>query len=284
MPLRYPCDRHPPQPVKTNMKDGFSSGKAIVALQRAIVKTFDDGRWQELGYLLGKHETVVGHGRLLRSLFWNDSDYSGNVFDVLAELVGPNLTNLGTIEEFVGLREWLRRNDPELCAELYEDEEPVVSLDQVEEASTIHDVVDLNKHAGRIRKGIVEDPEQAIGSAKELLETVLKTVVGDHNLKPSDDISALLKKARAELDLDPNAPSGTSPAADSLRRTLSSLGQIVVGVAEVRNLYGTGHGRSKSHELEIAHARLVVNAAISVATFLLESGRIVIESTRLEGA
>jgi hypothetical protein len=256
--------------VKTNMKDGFNADKAILALQRAMVATFDDGRWQELGYLVGNHAAVVGHARLLRSLHWGDDDYGGCVFDVLPALLGRNRENLKVVEEFVGLREWLRKNDPELCAELYDDEEPVVSLEQVEEASTIHDVVDLNKHAGRIRKGIVEDPEQALGSAKELLETVLKTVVGDHNLKPSDDISALLKKARTELDLDPNAPSGTSPAADSLRRTLSSLGQIVVGVAEVRNLYGTGHGRSKSHELEIAHARLVVNAAISVATFLLE--------------
>ena len=116
----------------------------------------------------------------------------------------------------------------------------------------------------------MEDPEQAIGSAKELLETVLKTVIGGHNLKPPDDIPFLLKKARTKLDLNPSAAGGASPAADSLRRTLSSLGQIVVGVAEVRNLYGTGHGLCKSHELEIAHVRLVVNAAISIATFQLE--------------
>jgi hypothetical protein len=272
MPTRYPSNRVPGVPVETNMKDGFNADKAILALQRAIVATFDDGRWQELGYLVGKHETVVSHGRLLRSLHWGDDDYGGCVFDVLPQLLGRNLENLKIIEDFVGLPEWLKKKQPTLYAELYgvEEPEPVVSLEQVEEASTIHDVVELNKHAGRIRKAIVEDPEQALGSAKELLETVLKTVIGDRNLKPSDDISALLKKARTELDLDPNAPSGTSPAADSLRRTLSSLGQIVVGVAEVRNLYGTGHGRSKSHELEIAHVRLVVNAAISVATFLLE--------------
>lgn len=259
-------------PVETRMKEGFSTQKAMVALQRAIVATFDDGRWQELGYLLGEHEAVVNHHRLLRSLHWGDSDYGGHVFDVLENLLGPNFNNLQQIEEFVGLREWLRQKDQVLYAELYDDDEPtpVVSLEQIEAAAVIHDVVELNKHAGRIRRGIIEDPEQAIGSAKELLETVLKTVIGDHNLRPSDDIPALLKKARTELDLDPNAPGGTSPAADSLRRTLSSLGQVVVGVAEVRNLYGTGHGRSKSHELEIAHSRLVVNAAVSIATFLLE--------------
>jgi hypothetical protein len=42
-------------PVDTEMKDGFNGDKAILALQRAIRATFDDSRWHELGYLVGKH-------------------------------------------------------------------------------------------------------------------------------------------------------------------------------------------------------------------------------------
>lgn len=146
----------------------------------------------------------------------------------------------------------------------------MVPFAEILRAESKHDLVELGRHCERIRSAIDQDPEQAIGSAKEMLETVLKTVIEDHDPKSPDDISALLKKARAKLDLDPKAPDGVSLAADSLRRTLSSLGQIVIGVAEVRNIYGTGHGRSRSHELETAHARLVVNAATSIATFLLE--------------
>jgi hypothetical protein len=115
-----------------------------------------------------------------------------------------------------------------------------------------------------------KDPELAIGSAKELLESVLKTVTGDHSQKPVDDIHVLLKKAQQQLNLDPRGTNVAAPGAESLKRTLSNLGQVVIGVAELRTLYGTGHGRSKSIELELAHARLVVNAAISIATFLLE--------------
>jgi AbiJ N-terminal domain 5/Abortive infection C-terminus len=249
------------------MKRGFSRDKAILALQRAIKATFDDGRWQELGYLVGKHGLIVGHGRLLRSLHWGDEDYGGCIFDVLPELLGADFENLRTIEEFVGLREWLRGKEPKLYAELYDDApEPVVPLEHVEEAAGIHVVLELNRHAARIRHGIAEDPAQAIGSAKELLETVLKTIIGDHGQKSRDDIPELLKKAQAQLDLDPKNASGS----ETLRRTLSNLGQVVHGVAELRTLYGTGHGRSKSHELEVAHARLVVNAAITIATFLLE--------------
>jgi hypothetical protein len=249
------------------MKRSFSRDKAILALQRAIKATFDDGRWQELGYLVGKHDTVVGHGRLLRSLHCGDDDYGGCIFDVLPELLGADFRNLRTVEEFVGLREWLRQKEPKLYAELYDDApEPVVSLEHVEEAAGIHDVLERNRHAARIRHGIAEDPAQAIGSAKELLETVLKTVIREHGQKSRADIPELLKKAQAKLDLDPKSASGS----ETLRRTLSNLGQVVHGVAELRSLYGTGHGRSKSRELEIAHARLVVNAAITIATFLLE--------------
>jgi hypothetical protein len=94
---------------------------------------------------------------------------------VLRELLGEDLRNLQTIEDFVNLRRWLKKKEPSLYAELYDDDPaPVISLEQVEEASAIHDVVDLNRHAARIRRGIVDDPAQAIGSAKELLETVLK--------------------------------------------------------------------------------------------------------------
>jgi hypothetical protein len=62
--------------------------------------------------------------------------------------------------------------------------------------------------------------------------------------------------------------------------TLSNLGQVVIGVAELRTLYGTGHGRSKAPELEIAHARLVVNAAICVTSFLVEVWQQEVKSRR----
>lgn len=270
MPLRYPSDPIATDGIETHMKDGFSIDAAIVALQKAILETFDSGRWKELGYRLRKNDVVVEHPRLLRSLSWGDEDYGGHIFTVLRKLLGSNYENLGQIEEFVGLQPWLKRKDPALYSELYDDlePEPTIPLEQVEEASTIHDVIDLNRHAARIRFGIASDPAQAIGSAKELLESVMKTILGEHDPKCADDIPALLKRVRTQLDLDPK--SAGAIANDTLRKTLASLGQIIVGVAEIRNLHGTGHGRSKSKELEVAHARLVVNAAITAATFILE--------------
>lgn len=189
-----------------------------------------------------------------------------------------NFENLGTLAEFVNLREWLENNDPKLYAELCEGanyntpHDPHIPLDQCERVGDIHSIPELARQATRIRSGLEEgnDAELAIGSAKEPLESVLRTVTEDHTQKPTDDIPTLLKKAQAKLDLDPKRVDAALPGAESLRRTLSNLGQVVIGVAELRTLYGTGHGRSQGYELELAHARLVVNAAISVATFLLE--------------
>lgn len=59
VPLRQPQGE---VPIDTQMKRGFNRDKAILALQRAMKATFDDGRWQELGYLVGKHDVVVGMG------------------------------------------------------------------------------------------------------------------------------------------------------------------------------------------------------------------------------
>lgn len=251
------------------LRPGASRNRALIALKRCLAVTFDEARWRELGYMTDQITLVEGHARLLRSLHWGDPDYDSCVMQVIPVIVGREFERLEEVAEFVGLEEWLRGNDPALHAELYGGGE-VVPLGHVEEAGRLLDINELNRHAARIRRGIAEDPAQAIGSAKELLETVLKSVLGEHGERSSDDVPTLLRRAQRELDLDPTSPDRGVPGADVVRRTLSNLGQVVVGVAEVRNLFGTGHGRSRARELNVAHARLVVNAALTLATFLLE--------------
>lgn len=256
------------------MRPDADRRKMILALKRAIVATFDRGKWLELGYLIGEEDLISRHPRLLRSLEWGDSDYAGHVFTIIPSLLGtnsafgPNDENLKTIEEFVGLEAWLRENDPELFAELYGGD--LVPLAEVEEAGGTLDIADLNRHAARIRNGIRPDPAQAIGSAKELLETVLNCVLEEHGATSPDDIPALLKRACQKLGLDVASVDAAAPGADVVRRILGNLGQVVTGVAQVRNGYGTGHGRVNARELEIAQARLVVNGAVAITTFLLE--------------
>lgn len=57
---------------------------------------------------------------------------------------------------------------------------------------------------------------------------------------------------------------------EQLKRMMSNLSQLVVGVAEIRNIAGTGHGRAGSEEPSSTLARLAVDSAIAVGRFILD--------------
>ena len=120
------------------------------------------------------------------------------------------------------------------------------------------------------------DPELAIGTAKEFVESVCKTILDERNVswEKTDDLPALVRKAMKELRLTPGDVAASAPAADTIRRMLMNLATIVQGSAEVRNAYGTGHGKSKTQarqRLTPRRARLAVGAAATLGTFLYET-------------
>jgi hypothetical protein len=249
------------------LREGYQRSRLILALSECIEATFDQGDWRKLGHLTNTSPIIENHSRLLRSLDWHDPDYSGCVFEVVPKILdraegGPN-----RVVEAAGLQRWLEEHQPSMYAELFTGE--IVPLDDLEVAASILEVGELRSHVLRIRETLDEDPAQAVGSAKELLETVLRTILGEFGDEPAGEIHDLLKRAQKKLRLDPSSAEGR-PGAATIKRTLSNLGQVVVGVAEFRNLYGTGHGRSRGSDLARAEAKLVVNAAITLATFLID--------------
>jgi hypothetical protein len=203
----------------------------------------------------------------LRSLDWHDPDYGGCVLEVVPKILDRAEDGSNAVVEAVGLEPWLEEHQPSRYAELFTGE--MVPLEDLEAAASILEVGELRSHVLRIRETLDEDPAQAVGSAKELLETVLRTILGEFGDEPAGDIQDLLKRVQKKLRLDPSSADGR-PGAATIKRTLSNLGQVVVGVAEFRNLYGTGHGRSRGSDLERAEAKLVVNAAVTLATFLTD--------------
>lgn len=248
-------------------RDGYNRSKLILALAECIEAEFTQGEWRKLGHLTGTSSIIENHSRLLRSLDWHDSDYSGCVMDVLPRILEQADGGPDAVVEAVGLDPWLEEHQPAVYAALFTGE--VVPLDDLEEAASILQVGELERHVARIRRTLHDDPAQAVGSSKELLETVLRTILGEFGEQPAGDIQDLLKRVQKKLKLEPASADGR-PGAETIRRTLSNLGQVVVGVAEVRNLFGTGHGRSRATELERAQAKLVVNAAVTMATFLTD--------------
>lgn len=132
----------------------------------------------------------------------------------------------------------------------------------------------LYEHVQRIERSLTDDPAQAIGSAKELVESTLKTILESLGIDyaKDDDVPKLLKSAQSALELAPADIHAQKKGAEIIRRTLSNLGSVAIGIAELRNLYGTGHGKGQNHKgLTVRHARLAVSASATLCMFLLET-------------
>lgn len=147
-------------------------------------------------------------------------------------------------------------------------------FEDLENATDLLDKGHFQEYTERIKKSIDEDPGLAIGSTKELVEATLKTILKELGTpaEKDNDIPTLLKKVQKALDLVPDDVDDAKKGADIIKILLSNLGQVVVKLAELRNLYGTGHGKDRKRKgLNERHARLAVGAGVSLSTFLLET-------------
>ncbi|MGB7063290.1 MAG: abortive infection family protein [Candidatus Zixiibacteriota bacterium] len=123
----------------------------------------------------------------------------------------------------------------------------------------------------RMETAVDEDPGLAIGTAKELVETCCKTILREHGAgaENKSDLPQLVKSTARVLALTPDDIPEKAKAADTIRRLLSNLAAITQGCAELRNYYGTGHGKEAGVKgLQPRHAKLAVGAASTLAVFL----------------
>ena len=148
------------------------------------------------------------------------------------------------------------------------------SLDPLREHASILNASYLAEQVRRMEVSINTDPSLAIGTAKELIETYCKTILADRG-KPFEENSnfpKLLKETLRELKLVPEGVPESARGAKTIQRILSNLGAIGNGLAELRNLYGTGHGKhGHTKQLSARHAKLAVYAAKALVTFLFET-------------
>jgi hypothetical protein len=120
------------------------------------------------------------------------------------------------------------------------------------------------------------DPRLAIGTAKELVETVCKSILRERGVEvdSSWDFPKLVGEVRRALHLLPEDVDSDTRGKDAIKRVLGSLGSIAQGINELRGSYGTGHGPDgRARGLHGRHARLAVGMASTLATFLLETHR-----------
>jgi hypothetical protein len=119
---------------------------------------------------------------------------------------------------------------------------------------------------------ITKDTDLAIGTAKELLETTCKSILKQKGVTIDDEwtLPQLLKSTTANLDFTPKEAADPGQAEKAIKQILGGIASIVHGVAELRNGYGTGHGKDADFKgLEIKYAKLLVGVVSEVVILYL---------------
>jgi hypothetical protein len=172
------------------------------------------------------------------------------------------------------LRRWIERDGFKYTNGKLDRTDSRPGLTHIADAAGALDLPELHRQIQRLQSSLEHDPGLAIGTAKELVETVCKTILEERSLAYGDsaDIGSLVKEARKALGLVPESIPNAARGAESIRRLLSNLGSVAQSLGELRNLYGTGHGKAGAAKgLLPRHARLAVGSAATLATFLLET-------------
>lgn len=148
------------------------------------------------------------------------------------------------------------------------------NLGSLKRTAVALDAFHLADQIRRMEEGIERDPALAIGTAKELLETVCKTILAERGkpMEGTPELPNLTKETFKELKLVPEGVPDEAKGAKAIKVLLSNLATIANNLAEIRNLYGTGHGKGGTTKgLSSRHAKLAVGAASTLATFLFET-------------
>ena len=148
------------------------------------------------------------------------------------------------------------------------------NLEDIRKKAELFDANHLAKQIQRMESSVDTDPSLAIGTAKELIETCCKIILANREVEipAKPDIPTLTKATIKELNLVPEGIPNTARGATVIKRLLSNLSTIAHSLAELRGLYGTGHGQHGStSELPTRHAKLAVGAASTLSVFLFET-------------
>ncbi len=128
-----------------------------------------------------------------------------------------------------------------------------------------------------MESSIENSPHVAIGVAKELIETCCKSIFEERDLEYDKnwDLTKLMKATTKLLKLTPEDISNEAKASSSIKQILGSLSSVVQGIAEIRNEFGSGHGKNgKFIGLQPRHAKLAVGSASTLAIYLLETNQL----------
>lgn len=132
----------------------------------------------------------------------------------------------------------------------------------------------LNAQINAMLSMAESNPTEAIGKAKELIESCCKTILNSRKIAwdKNWDVGQLTGETLKILKLMPKDIPEDAPAAAEMKALLGNLRAIATNVAALRNHYGSGHGKSADYKgLSPRHAKLAVGSSITLVEFLWET-------------
>lgn len=130
----------------------------------------------------------------------------------------------------------------------------------------------LNDLLARLQRN-AEDSASNLGAAKELMESTAKYILRENNNPPDRSISfpRLIALAFDELGLNPATIDAATDTGQVLREIYQTAKTLALKINDLRNLQGTGHGRTHSTEIPLEVARFVVREAVHISELMLST-------------
>ena len=119
-----------------------------------------------------------------------------------------------------------------------------------------------------------ENQTEAIGKSKEFIESCCKTILEEsHETLHKDwNVSQLVKATMKFLEISTDSITNASAEGKTIKAILGNLHGIAGNIAELRNAYGSGHGKSASYKgLTTRHAKLAVGSSITLVNYLWDT-------------
>ena len=249
-----------------------------VKLSEALSQRMDESEWKKFSVLHELADWITCHPRFLRSLHWGDPDHEGLVLDLVSYLYDEKPEALMELFNQAIIQSWFRENENDLLK--FWDSEPdplILAISQsLEEVDEVKEIIDLIQHSNRIKNALPDDPYQAIGATKDMLEAAMKTILDRRGVSNIEKLnfSDLTTRCFSELGLTNN----TEPTTDGERysRKIASNAKKMIEIAnELRNRAGTGHGRVVGREPRVteADASLVASIGLILTAWLVKHNR-----------
>lgn len=132
----------------------------------------------------------------------------------------------------------------------------------------------INKQMSIMLENQSTNPTEAIGKAKELIESCCETILERNGISPNKDwkLNQLVDETMKLLEITPKHIPDTAKEATAIKAILGSLRGIATNIAIIRNAYGSGHGKSASYKgLQERHAKLAIGSSVTLVNFLWDS-------------